>query len=527
MKNNFIVLSLLFAILRLNAQTFVSSNLPIVIINTNGQYIQDDPKVTVDFKIKYNINGARNYLTDPNYYNWKIGIETRGSSSASFAKISYGFETLDNNLLEIDTPLINMPAGSDWILSASHSDKTFLRNVLPHYMYRQLGNYSPRSTHVELIMDGVYQGVYLLMEKIKRGKNRLKIAKLGPSDTSATGITGGYILKSDKQTGGNGTGYFLSQGTINSGQYNYGYTYEYPNDVKLHPKQKVYIKKYVDSAESALYGTQFMHPQLGYRQFFNEQTFMDYIIVNEYAKNSDTYALSTYFYKPKNNQGREFAMGPVWDFDLSFKNSYYFDSDKDTGFIYTTYPRIKLFSRMMQDSTFKKEVYCRWKYLRQTTLSTSSLFAWVDSTALRLQESQARNFAIWPILGQNVYYNAFPYPLTFNDEIDSLKIWLQRRGAYLDNVWAVSNCPVTSLLQIQNKPLISLSPNPVAQSCLLQSYAGIRKVIIRNIMGQEIVSAQIENDRYLIQMADWPKGVYTVSVHDVKGKVWIEKLIKD
>jgi CotH kinase protein/Secretion system C-terminal sorting domain len=527
MKSSFIILSFILTLIRLNSQTFVSSNLPIVIINTNGQFIQSDPKVTVDFKIKYHVNGSRNYLTDPDYYSWKIGIETRGSSSANFAKVSYGFETLDSNLLEVDTPLINMPAGSDWILNASHSDKTFLRNVLPHYMYRQLGNYSPRSTHVELVIDGVYEGVYLLMEKIKRGKNRLKIAKLGQNDTSATGITGGYILKSDKPTGSNGTGYFLSQGTINSGQYHYGYTYEYPSDIKLHPKQKIYIKKYVDSAESALYGNQFMHPQFGYRQFFNEQTFMDYIIVNEYAKNSDTYVLSTYFYKPKNNQGREFAMGPVWDFDLSFKNSYYFDSDRDTGFIYTTYPRIKLFSRMMQDSTFKKDTYCRWKYLRQTTLSTSNLFTWVDSIALHLQESQTRNFAKWPILGQNVYYNSFPYPLTFNDEIDSLKIWLKRRGDYLDNMWAVSNCPMSTLPQMIGKSLISLSPNPATQICTLQSYEGIRKIEIRNVMGQKMLSAKIENDRYLIQMSDWPKGVYTVSVQNSKGENWVARLIKE
>ena len=44
---------------------FTSSNLPIVVINTNGQMIPDDYKITADMGIIYNGEGVRNYLTDP------------------------------------------------------------------------------------------------------------------------------------------------------------------------------------------------------------------------------------------------------------------------------------------------------------------------------------------------------------------------------------------------------------------------------------------------------------------------------
>ena len=59
---------------------FTSSNLPVIVINTNGALIQDDPKITADMGIIFNGTG-RNSVTDPfNNYNGKIGIELRGST---------------------------------------------------------------------------------------------------------------------------------------------------------------------------------------------------------------------------------------------------------------------------------------------------------------------------------------------------------------------------------------------------------------------------------------------------------------
>ena len=77
----------------LHAQTFSSSNLPIIIINTNGQSIVDDPKITADMGIIFNGENIRNNLTDPfNHYNGQIGIEVRGQSSQMFPMKSYGLE---------------------------------------------------------------------------------------------------------------------------------------------------------------------------------------------------------------------------------------------------------------------------------------------------------------------------------------------------------------------------------------------------------------------------------------------------
>src|ERR1051325_729327 len=187
---------------------FSSSNLPIVVINTNSQTIPDEPKITCGLGIIYNGIGVRNYLTDPfNNYNGKIAIEVRGSSSQMFPKKCFGFETLNTNGTKKDTLILGMPAEHDWILSASYSDKTFMRNFLSYKLYRDFGRYAPRTQFCELVIDGQYQGVYILMERIKRDKNRVDIAKLNNWENAGDSLTGGYIIKIDKMTGNSGAGW--------------------------------------------------------------------------------------------------------------------------------------------------------------------------------------------------------------------------------------------------------------------------------------------------------------------------------
>ena len=66
---------------------FTSSNLPIVVINTLGQNIMDDPRIVCDMGIIDNGFGNINSVNDAfNDYNGKISIEYRGSSSQSFPK---------------------------------------------------------------------------------------------------------------------------------------------------------------------------------------------------------------------------------------------------------------------------------------------------------------------------------------------------------------------------------------------------------------------------------------------------------
>ena len=187
---------------------FNSSNLPIVLIDTYGQEIMDDPKIQVGMKIIDNLPGQRNYVTDIPAYDGYAGIEIRGSSSQMFPKKSYGFESWDGLGEELEVPLLGMPEESDWILNANYSDKTLCRNTLAYQVFRNMGHYATRYEHVEVVINGVYKGVYIFSEKIKRDADRVDIAKLKPDDNSGDPLTGGYIFKIDKPTGtGGGEGW--------------------------------------------------------------------------------------------------------------------------------------------------------------------------------------------------------------------------------------------------------------------------------------------------------------------------------
>src|SRR5436190_6286011 len=155
-----------------NAQTVTSSNLPIIVINTNGQAIVDDPKITADMGIIYN-GSARNNITDPfNHYNGKIGIEIRGQSSQMFPMKSYTIELRDATGNSQDKSLFGFPKESDWVLYAPYTDKTLMRNFLAYTLSNEMGHWAAHCRFVEVVLNNDYKGIYVFMEKIKRGSGR-------------------------------------------------------------------------------------------------------------------------------------------------------------------------------------------------------------------------------------------------------------------------------------------------------------------------------------------------------------------
>ena len=108
----------------------------------------------------------------------------------------------------------------------------------------------------------------------------------------------------------------------------------YPKVENMVQQQKDYSKSYVDSFENALAGNQFQDPVIGVRKFADIPSFIDYFIVNEITRNVDGYRLSSYFYKPRNSKNGKIVAGPVWDYDLAFRNADYCDGSKIYGWAY-------------------------------------------------------------------------------------------------------------------------------------------------------------------------------------------------
>ena len=157
-----IVSFFLFAFaLMVKAQTLTDSNLPIVVIETDGGVnIPDEPKVLGTMKIIWHQDGSRNYMTDidnPEYlnYNGRIGIERRGSSSQTYVnKKPYAIETLqDDNVTNNNVSIFNMPDENDWILNSLAFDQTGMRDFLAYELSETIGQYASRRQYCEVVIN--------------------------------------------------------------------------------------------------------------------------------------------------------------------------------------------------------------------------------------------------------------------------------------------------------------------------------------------------------------------------------------
>ncbi len=412
---------------------FTSSNLPILIIDSDGQPIVDDPKINAQMRIIDNGSGQRNYIHQlTSAYTGLIGIELHGNSTQSFPKKSYGIETRDVAGEEIDTVLLHLPATSDFVLSANFSDKTLMRNPLTYELARRTGHYATRTRFCEVVVDHTYQGVYVLTEKIKRGKNQVDISKMSEADTTGKKLTGGYIVKIDRD---DSPGWFSQFSTPNHPSTFPYYQNEYPKPDKIDPLQKAYIQSYLDSFEVALHSVDFQDSTVGWRHFAKEKSFIDYMYMNEMSRNVDGYRLSTYFHK---NRNEKLAMGPVWDYDLAWYNADYCEAFQPQGWAYNLNYICEdagvpfWWERLFADTAFSQNAACRWHLLRETTLSQDSIFATMDSMAAVIQEAQVRNFNYWPILGVYVWPNPGALPTTYAGEVQKMKNWIADRLNWLD-----------------------------------------------------------------------------------------------
>jgi hypothetical protein len=232
---------------------FTSSTLPIVVIDTDGLAIQDEPKIDALMGIIYNGPGQINHLNDPfNEFDGQIAIEKRGSSSSGFPQASYGFETRGPNLSNYNVSLFDWPLDNDWILYAPYTDKALMRNVLTYKLGAELGRWAPRTQFCEVVLNGNYIGVYVLMERIKTNPGRVDIDQLNYADTLDNHLTGGYIVKVDKTTAGGVIAWTSPYTCQAPGTGPIRFQLHDPAIDTIHPLQKAYIQDYITDWEVAL-----------------------------------------------------------------------------------------------------------------------------------------------------------------------------------------------------------------------------------------------------------------------------------
>lgn len=420
----------------------LQSNLPIIVLNTSGVPIPDEPKISASMGIIDNGPGNLNNITDTfNGYNGYIGIEVRGSSTQMFPKKSYGVETRDSNGANLDASLLGMPEENDWVLYAPYTDKSMLRNVISFDMGRKMGEYCTRTVYCELVINNDYKGVYILMEKIKKDKNRVNVATLNPDEVSGDDLTGGYIISVDKVP----IGFVYGSDGWKSNPYpaypnamDITFQYYYPEAGTMALAQKNYIKSFITTAENTLSNNGFADPDNGYNKYFDVPSFVNSMLLCEISKEVDKYRYSTYFHKEKDSDGGKFISGPAWDFNLGYGNVDYWPMGIDyTGWLYTnvnTYDASIMFwwKRLMEDKYFRDLAKTRWVDLRQNELTDASITSVIDSILVLTHDAKDRNYARWPILGQYIWPNYNWQYNTYEDDVAYFENFLFNRLHWID-----------------------------------------------------------------------------------------------
>lgn len=314
-----VFLSLLCAIIQ--AQILTDSNLPIVVIETDGGVpIPDEPRVMGTMKIIWHQDGSRNYLSDinnPAYLNYdgRISIEVRGSTSQQFFdKKPYGLTTLQaDNVTNNNVSLLGMPKENDWILNSLAFDQTGLRDVLSYELFERLGQYAVRRVYCEVMVNGDYKGLYVFMEKIKVDDDRVNIAKMDDSCNNYPEVSGGYITKADKPNG--------DPVAWSMEEYGYGWWPYYTDFIHHYPKPEnvtLAQNNYIHGVFTNLATVANRHDtsiSTGIPSVIDIPSFVDFMLVAEYSSNVDVYSLSTFFHKDRNGKLRA---GPVWDYNLTY-----------------------------------------------------------------------------------------------------------------------------------------------------------------------------------------------------------------
>ena len=388
------------------AVAFNATHLPLVIVDTFGESIPDEPKITASVRILLDPAGGPNMSGGVVHFEGRIGIELRGNSSQLFPKKQYGVELRDAQDDDLDVALLGMPEESDWVLQGPWADRSLLRNWLVYETSRALGHYAPRVHFVELLLveddrggppEDYYWGVYLLMEKIKRDKNRVDIKKLKSEHDAEPEISGGYILEivSASQTNDDDVVFESRNGTL--------FEVKEPKASKITPEQLAWIEDHIDRFEGALDdGT--------WRQWADEGSFVDFVILNELFRNGDVFYASTYVHKDREGP---LVMGPVWDYNEAM----------DNGLIAPIagweFKERRAWARpLARDDLFADTIIARWQALRAGPLSNATLLARIDEGVARIGEAADRDMFRW---GGN-----------HAAEVAELKDYLTRRADWMD-----------------------------------------------------------------------------------------------
>ena len=400
---------------------YQATNIPLIVVNTEG---------TIDFRKKT----EQTQCTITIINNGKIStkqtgkIRIRGNSSKDLEKHAFQIN------LDKKEKILDMPAkAKKWVLLANHMDKSLIRNLVAFKISSLLGQkYSPACKSIDLIVDGDFEGNYIICDKIEKGEGRVELDSMDETYNEYPNITGGYLMEID--------GFADQEPYHFTSKKGVKVTIKYPDTTN---QQNSYLKNWFDSIEENIYNNQNVDN-------VDLETFSQFFILNEFCADIDSVWSSYYITKQRNDDKMHF--GPAWDFDLSLDND---------NRLYPTNSKGKwIFNFGLSSGTFRQFIsklvscpkslnYVQQKWLDVTTNSFTkeNVFNFIEEQIKYIDESQKLNFKRWDVLNKILQYEAVARG-SYEEEIKHLKEFIEERFMIFGNMLLSAD---TSSFEVQEE----------------------------------------------------------------------------
>lgn len=335
-----------------------------------------------------------------------VSVKGRGNFSWSFDKKPLTLK------LDQKTDWLGMGKGKTWVLVNNYVDKTLLRNYLSFCFAADMGlEFTPECRFVDVFLNGEYEGNYLLCEKITISEGRVDIQR--EQNRVLFEIEMDFRHEDCSQC------YVLS-----SGVHIMYKDYDKKKDLNLLMQE---INPFLKKADRAL--------RKGieeYSQYIDVDSFINWYIVNEFAKNFDSkFVTSCYCYI--GNDGK-LHMGPIWDMDTCYGNQNTDGCMYPKGFHVSQAP---WYSILLKDKDFQQKLKERWSQVMESGV-IAGLLNHIEQADALISRSRELNFDRWPealdykLRDEKVYY-------TYEEELEHLKAFIKDRRDWLDAQWNIGN----------------------------------------------------------------------------------------
>jgi CotH kinase protein/Fn3 associated/Lamin Tail Domain/Concanavalin A-like lectin/glucanases superfamily/Immunoglobulin I-set domain/Chitobiase/beta-hexosaminidase C-terminal domain/Bacterial TSP3 repeat len=435
-----------------------TSSLPIMIIENfgagtipqkgwsgNGAGIKQLPRQPAVWATFDRAGGASSLSNAPQMFS-TIGIRGRGAFSSQWRQKPYSVEAVDENGDNRDVSPLGMPAHADWTLyfpdPDDNKDPTLLFNTFPYELSGKTGHYAVRFRWVEAFIneDGGdlrladRRGVYAIIEKVSRGKDRLDFTPL-----SADGTTGSWLLDLNRMDPEPETGWPAANGAIQPWffhtagpnrilqtppnsivvgddlpqQINGFLNFDTPSGYTINTNQRAAIEKWFKEFEDVFYNNAIWRdPVNGYRKYLDPVDFADYFVLNVLTRNGDGLLISMFPWKGDDGKLR---MGPAWDYNW---NPYYI-SGGPTGALLHRSEQL-WYARLFTDSDFMQLYIDRWWDMRRGAMSNAGMDAIIDGQTADITPDKA-------------VLNGLASASDWTNRLAQMKTWLKDRANWIDS----------------------------------------------------------------------------------------------